>query len=103
MGKKNRRRPNRVKGQALTKTREDRLKAINDIKGKLEGQLGLTPMVDEATRQLFIIMDTFVENGEAINGKIEDVVVGSGGINRRIHYILTNSKNKDCKVNLLVC
>ena len=101
MGKKSRRRQGREKKSKETKTQQERLDQVDDIKGKMQGQLGLSPATDDATRQFYEIMDHFVETGEGSSGKIKEVIVVSGGVNRRIAYILTNTKEKDCTVRLV--
>lgn len=90
MSKKNR----KVKKEVIYKSFEDREKEINEIKDKLK-ILGLVENLSRITN-IFEIMDTFVETGESVSGKIL-----LNEYKKRIDYVFNGKKNIKCTLNIL--
>ena len=82
MGKKSKTKTNRA--QTELKSLDDRIKSKNEMMSKLAvlGIEGQTPVLE-----LMRIMDTYVENGESVSGKI-----AFPADNRTIAYIFSSKK-----------
>jgi hypothetical protein len=91
MGKKTKR--NKIENKVNHKTKEERIKEINDIKDKIES-LGLSNS-NENINELYNIFDNYIEIGIADSGMIK-----LPGLKREIHYILSNRKHIENSVNL---
>ena len=96
---KGKKRRNKVRRQ---KTKEERLAWANTFKADMVGQYGLYPGCSGsgAIRDLYNIIDEFVQAGDSVSGKIDFLDAPYGG--REIHYILTNTKGINNTVNMLL-
>jgi hypothetical protein len=77
-----------------TKTREDRLKEVTEMKEKIEG-LGLSVSYP-AIKEFYDVIDLFVEDGFPVSGKIR-----LKEHKRDICYILTNRLGRESSLALL--
>jgi hypothetical protein len=90
MGKKSK----KEKKEVVYKSKEERIHDIQEIKDKLN-ILGLTEDLSRITN-IFEIIDTFIETGESVSGKIM-----LPEYKRKIEYIFNKKKNFKSYLNIL--